>query len=753
MAGASRGIGFEVARGLARQGTTVVMVARNAGRLAGAAAQLVTEGLDVTAEPVDLTDVHAVRALPTRLGPLADIDVLVNAAGVMSQPMSKTLRTSDEHWRAVLDLNLNGAFTLTSTFVPSMVARRTGRVIHLSACLGRMSGPGTSGGLAPYRISKAALNAMVKNLASEVGGGRRGSSWMPSAPVTAAPTWADRMPREPRSRAPTLCCGWQHGPTGRPVCCGRTARSLPGEPAPGGLLPQTDDMTGGTRARRSAIGTALLGLVLLAGCSGGDDPTLPAPTRPSLATAAPPSSADPSPATVAPLSWKPCADGFECATLPVALVEDDPAQGTIDLALTRRKATEPERRIGSLIVNPGGPGASAVDYLQAAWTNIPAPVRARFDLVAFDPRGVGRSAPVRCADTAELDTYFALDPSPDNPDELAALVDGNAELAAGCEQRSSKILPHVSTIETARDVDTVRAAVGDDKLSYLGYSYGTTLGATYLDRYPTHVRVMVLDGGIDPTLTWNAFLAGQSTGFDRALEAFLANCQRTRCAFRKAVDGDLTRAYDTLAARVEDAPLPTGEKRRLGPGEFSLGVGAGLYSKSSGWPAIAAGLAAAQNGDGSILLQLSDSYLDRGPDGYKNVSEANFAVNCLDRPWPTDVAAYTALADRIGASAPRFGPAIALSGLGCASWPVPPVSAPHPVAGTGAPPVVVIGTTRDPATPYVWSVALAGQLDSGVLLTHEGDGHTVYRVGAPDCITEPVDRYLLTMKAPAPATC
>lgn len=512
-------------------------------------------------------------------------------------------------------------------------------------------------------------------------------------------------------------------------------------------------MTSKGQVRQAGLGAALLGLLLVAGCSGGDDPTLPAPPRPSAATVSPPASASPSPVAVAPLSWKPCTDGFECATLPVQLVEDDPGKGTIDLALTRRTATDTDNRIGSLIVNPGGPGASAVDYLQAAWTNIPAPVRARFDLVAFDPRGVGRSAPVRCADTAELDTYFALDPSPDDPDELAALVDGNAELAAGCEQKSGKILPHVSTIDTARDLDTVRAAVGDDKLSYLGYSYGTTLGATYLDRYPTRVRAMVLDGGIDPTLTWNAFLAGQSTGFDRALEAFLANCQRTRCAFSKAVEGDLTKAYDELAARVEDAPLATGEKRELGPGEFSLGVGAGLYSKNSGWPAIAAGLAAAQDGDGSVLLQLNDSYLDRGPDGYKNVSEANFAVNCLDRPWPTEVAAYTALADRIGTSAPRFGPAIALSGLGCASWPVSPVSTPHPVSGKGAPPIVVIGTTGDPATPYSWSVALAGQLDSGVLLTHEGDGHTVYRVGAPGCITTPVDRYLLTAKAPEPGTC
>jgi pimeloyl-ACP methyl ester carboxylesterase len=380
-------------------------------------------------------------------------------------------------------------------------------------------------------------------------------------------------------------------------------------------------------------------------------------------------------------------------------------------------------------------------------------VRSRFDLVAFDPRGVGRSTPVRCATTEELDVYFALDPQPDDEAELAALQAGNEELVAGCADRSGEVLPHVSTGDAARDLDRVRAAIGDERLTYLGYSYGTALGAAYLERFPANARAMVLDGGIDPTLTWDQLLEGQSSGFDRALEAFLADCEKTRCAFRQAVRGELGAAYDALAARVETQPLPGEGDRTVGPGEFSLGVGAGLYSRANGWPAIAAGLAQAQAGDGATLLALNDSYLDRGPDGYANVSEANLAVNCIDRPWPRETAPYLALAERVERDSPRFGPAIALSGLACAEWPVEPVGQPHRIVAEGAPPVVVIGTTGDPATPYAWSEALAEQLASGVLVTYRGDGHTVYRAGAPDCLLGPVDGYLLTGKAPEPLTC
>ncbi len=514
------------------------------------------------------------------------------------------------------------------------------------------------------------------------------------------------------------------------------------------------------RARALAL-TGLLALT--AACSSGrtsnDVPTVSSPS-PTAAVGVPraavPGKAAPdAPASVGKLTaWKGCGAMFQCASLDVPLVEQNPAAGTVTLALTRTRATgSAGQRIGSLLVNPGGPGASAVDFLTQAYGEIPDAVRARFDLVAFDPRGVGHSAPVRCETTAELDRYFHLDPAPTDAAGLTAIDDGNRMLAAGCERRSGRVLPHVATVVAARDMDRVRGALGDAKLSYLGYSYGTSIGASYLDQFPTHVRAMVLDGAIDPTLRWDQYLTGQSKGFDIALRAFLADCQAKACAFRAATSGDLGAAYDALAARVKSQPLPGDATRTVGAGEFSLGVAAGLYSKANGWPAIATALAAAEKGDGKVLLALSDSYLERSPTGYANVSEANFAVNCLDRPWPRQDAPYVALAKQVGKDYPRFGPAIALSGLGCAVWPVPPASTPKPVTGKGAPPVVVVGTTRDPATPYAWAQSLAHQLATGVLLTHEGDGHTAYRSSAPTCLTTPIDHYLLTGDAPAATTC
>jgi len=485
---------------------------------------------------------------------------------------------------------------------------------------------------------------------------------------------------------------------------------------------------------RSALTAAVLAAgLLLSACTGAAGPE--ARPTPSAAPSAAPTEAEPTPV---PLAWAPCGDGFECTALPAPLDRGDPSAGTVDLAVTRRPAPDAATRIGSLVVNPGGPGSSAVDYLQQAWQQVPEPVRARFDLVAFDPRGVGGSAPVRCVTTEELDALVALDPDPDDDAELQALQDGGRRLADGCAARSGDVLPHVSTEEAARDLDLLRASLGDEGLTYLGYSYGTAIGAEHLRLFPTRVRAMVLDGALDPALSWDELLSGQAAGFDVALAAFLDDCERTRCAFRRVVDGDLTAAFDVLAARVDAQPLPGDGERTVGPGEFSLGVGAGLYSRTSGWPAVAEGLALAEQGDGSVLLQLSDAYLDRTDDGYANTTEANLAVNCIDRPWPRETGPYLELAEQVRRTSPRFGPAIALSGLSCATWPVPPVREPQPVQAGGAPPVVVIGTTRDPATPYAWSQALADQLSSAVLLTVDGDGHTAYRTGTGSCRQGPV---------------
>ena len=480
----------------------------------------------------------------------------------------------------------------------------------------------------------------------------------------------------------------------------------------------------------------------------------PAVTSPTTAVTPPPRTAGttPSPAAASSLSaWKGCGGGFQCATLTVPLDDAKPALGTVGLKLTRHRATG-SQRIGSLVVNPGGPGASAIGFVKGSYSDFPATIRQHFDLVAFDPRGVGQTAPVRCETTAQLDVFFHIDPTPDTPAETAEFDQANKAFAQGCQARSARILPYVSTKVVAADLDKVRQAVGDQKLTYLGYSYGTAIGAAYLDAFPTHVRAMVLDGALDPTLSWDQLLAGQSRGFDVALGAFMANCESTNCAFRQAVQGDLLKAYDALAAKVETNPLPGKGSRLVGPQEFTLGVGLGLYSKSF-WPTIADALAEAEAGKGSTLLALSDEYLERTSTGYANVTEANNAVNCLDRPWPRTDAPYQALAKEVGKTYPRFGPAIALSGGVCEFWPLAATGTPHKVVAAGSPAIVVIGTTRDPATPYSWAQGLSSQLARGVLLTHVGDGHTVYRSSAPSCITQPVNAYLVSLTVPAPSTC
>jgi pimeloyl-ACP methyl ester carboxylesterase len=509
-------------------------------------------------------------------------------------------------------------------------------------------------------------------------------------------------------------------------------------PARGGVDAAVHQTVPVTRSRRLPAVLAALALTATACAGGGPTPAAPSGPAPGAA----------------PVSWTSCetgAPGFECARLTVPLDEADPTAGDLELLLTRLPATDAQRRVGSLVVNPGGPGSSAVGFLQAAATLLPEPLRERFDLVAFDPRGVGGSAPVRCATTAELDRYVALDPVPDDASELAALTTAAADLAAGCQQRSGRLLPHVSTAVAARDLERVREAVGDDRLSYLGYSYGTELGAAYLEQFPDRVRVMVLDGAVDPALAWDERLAAQAVGFERALADFAAECARFDCPV-EAADRGVLGAVDRLAEQVEQQPLPGDGERTVGPGELSVALLSSLY-RAEDWPLLAEGLADAQDGDGGLLLALSDRYLERGPDGYSGTSEANLAVSCLDRPWPRDPSAYVALADRLRDQAPRFGPLVALSALPCASWPAAPVASPAPASAPGAPPVVVLGTTRDPATPYAWAVALAEQLPGAVLLTHDGDGHTVYFESAPACLRRPVDAYLLTGAVPTPVRC
>lgn len=443
----------------------------------------------------------------------------------------------------------------------------------------------------------------------------------------------------------------------------------------------------------------------------------------------------------ATIAWRTCGTN-QCGTLSVPLDYSNPTGEHISIAIDRHRATG--QKIGSLLVNPGGPGGSGYDFLDTALTYLTPQIRARFDIVGFDPRGVGRSSPVRCMDAKNLDAFFASDPVPDNAQEHQALVDIDKAFVAGCQARSAKLLPFVGTADAARDMDQMREALGDPKLTYVGFSYGTYLGAIYANLFPRNVRALVLDGAIDPSLDTMAANAAQGVGFDRALNAFFADCTTNQfCSWQPGKP--LKQAFDELAASIDAHPLQVGS-RQLTSGTFFLGVATPLYDRDS-WDALASGLQAAATGDGSDLLQYADLLAGRQANGtYDNSQEANQAVNCIDKPSPRDVAAYDQAAQQEAKVAPEFGPAIVYSGIVCGLWPVPAKGQAAPIHAAGSPPIMVVGTTDDPATPYAGAQALARQLEHGILVTRDGEGHTGYR--SSPCVQRYADAYLIDLTVP-----
>jgi pimeloyl-ACP methyl ester carboxylesterase len=445
------------------------------------------------------------------------------------------------------------------------------------------------------------------------------------------------------------------------------------------------------------------------------------------------------------LEWSDCG-GVECTTLDVPLDHDDPGAGTIELALARRPAGGDEP-VGSLLFNPGGPGAPAIDLVEQADALFTDTVLERFDVVTWDPRGVGSSTPVDCVD--DLDRFFAVDRSPDDEREVDENLAEANRLARGCERRSAELLPHLSSRSTVRDMDLIREALGEDRLTYVGFSYGTYLGALYADAYPQRVRALVLDGAVDPARSYEQTALDQARGFDAALEAFFAHCERTGCGFGGR---DPRRAYEALMLQIDGETLPAevaGERRLLGPGEADLGVATALYAGEAGWDVLAQALVAAARGDGSILLSLADEYTGRAPGGeYDNQTEAFYATGCLDGDAPA-AEELPAIAERIAAEAPYFGAATLWLGAPCSVWPVPPDGAPGPVRAAGAPPIVVLGTTNDPATPLAWAQALASQLESARLVVFDGEGHLAYGRG-DECVDGAVDAYLVDLEPPPP---
>ncbi|MFJ1868161.1 alpha/beta hydrolase [Streptomyces sp. NPDC088097] len=499
------------------------------------------------------------------------------------------------------------------------------------------------------------------------------------------------------------------------------------------------------------------GGLLLSGCtSGGSE------AASGSASGAASASPSPVPAALRPyyeqkLTWRECGvAGFQCSTMKAPLDYADPgtpdSAKAIDIAVSRRVATGPGKRLGSLVVNPGGPGGSGIGYLQAyAGIGYPAGVRAQYDMVSFDPRGVERSSPVECLSGPEMDRFTQVDQTPDDTAERARLVTAFKEFAAGCQKKAQRVLPHVSTVEAARDMDLLRSVLGDEKLNYVGASYGTFLGATYADLFPGRVGRLVLDGAMDPSRPALELNRDQTAGFETAFRSFAKDCaSQPDCPLGQGDPDAVAERLKEFFAKLDAQPIPSGDSvRPLGESLATTGVIAALYDESA-WPQLRTSLTDAMNGDGAGLLALADSYYERAPDGkYANLMAANAAVNCLDQPPAfSGPEAVDAALPSFQKASPVFGAGLAWASLNCAYWPVKATGSAKPLAAKGAAPIVVVGTTRDPATPYKWAQGLAAQLDSGTLLTYDGDGHTAYGRGS-DCVDTAINRYLL-QGAPPP---
>ena len=446
-----------------------------------------------------------------------------------------------------------------------------------------------------------------------------------------------------------------------------------------------------------------------------------------------------------PLSWSSCAGGLQCATLVVPLDYADPRGPTIPIAVVRHPAEVPAARIGSLVIDPGGPGVSGIDDTTNELSVLTPQLLDDFDVVLFDPRGVERSDPVTCGEKPGSPPTALTDPVPTTPSQEAATIAGLKQFAAACEQASANVLPHVGSVDTARDLDRLRASLGDNALTYMGQSYGSLLGLTYAALFPTHVRAMVLDGAIDPALTFDQITEGQAAGFESVLDAFFTWCAgSSACPWRPV--GDPTTALLAQIAAGATTPVPAGGGRVAGAGELYDALLDGLYARSD-WPQLGGALAADAAGDGAPVVVMSDRY---NMNGSTNGNDAAVAIDCLDHPVSRTPATFGYLAALLKASAPVFGPLLAWGEAACSVWPAAPTRTPGPVAAVGAPPILVVGTTGDPATPYAWAVSVAHELAHGVLLTRDGEDHVAYFYSA--CVRDDVQAYLVNGTAPESGT-
>lgn len=451
-------------------------------------------------------------------------------------------------------------------------------------------------------------------------------------------------------------------------------------------------------------------------------------------------SVSPAPFIPAPASWRTCLPaGYQCASVEVPLDYTAPDGPRITLAVQRRPANDGSRRIGSLLYNPGGPGSSGVQSLPGIVTELGASALDVFDVVGFDPRGVGGSVPLTC----DRAGYTFLEQDLSRPDPAASVDDAARRWGESCEEQNGPLLPHLGTRNVALDLESLRQALGDERLTYAGFSYGSLIGLVYAELFPSHIRAMLLDGVVDPTLTAEQATIGQSVAIDLALDKFVAWCPQHRgeCP----ITGDAAAAIDDLYTQARDQPLTgtlNGEAVYLGPTLIYLALVASTYDASDR-PRLARAIQAARQGDGSLVNELVGEYLDAASLGL------NTAVNCLDSVTPTG-AAFERLVSEAAGAAPRSGVFNANSQRPCGFWPVPPDPLPVTYRAVGSPPILVFGTTGDNATPYANAQHVAGLLEDAHLVTLDADRHAA--IGANACVTSIQAAYLVSLTIPSEGT-
>ena len=454
---------------------------------------------------------------------------------------------------------------------------------------------------------------------------------------------------------------------------------------------------------------------------------------------------------VNPIEWKAC-DGntsteVECGNIEVPFDYADPDQGSFVLYVKKHNASNPASRIGSMMVNPGGPGFGGSSLADDAQYYFSQDLIDNFDIIAWDPRGTGESTPaVDCVDT--YDEYFGLDSPPETPDEKQALIDASQAFNDKCEENSGTILPYISTKASAQDINSLRLSLGEEKITFFGFSYGSELGTTWATMFPETVRAIVVDGAVDPNASSTEEGMNQAKGFEGQLATFLKQCsEKSTCEFHNG--GKAEAAFDKLVLDLDAQPLEVSKDRTLvTQGVLFTAVAQAMYSDYY-WPQLSEALSAAQNGDGKGILQLYDDYYQRKEDGtYGNELEAFLAISCLDDPGAKNTKEVDQHIEEFIAAAPRLGGNFAY-GYSCALWPVKQ-AAKVTITGKGAGPIIVVGTTGDAATPLDSTRKMAKGLEQGILIVVDANQHTGY--GANNCVVKAVDDYLIKLIVPANET-